>query len=387
MNILLKCAILILKIIYFFLKLFPIRNKITMISRQSNTAPLDFELLSQEIERDGEYRYVILAHKLQPGLKNKVKYIFHMFKQMYHIATSKVVILDTYCIVVSLLKHKKNLIVIQMWHAMGALKKFGYSVVETVTSTSALGKQMTSEEKKELSTTMKMHKGYDYIFASSEVCVPYFAEAFGYQKESMIVMPLPVVDILTDKEYIENKKQNIIKKYPILKDRKNIVYVPTFRRAEKEEKIQELIDNVDYTKYNLIIKPHPLTKLEKHDERVIWDSYFSSRDMLMIADYIISDYSAIIYEASLLTKPLYFYTYDYDDYVEMRNFYTDFKKELPGLISEDSKVILKAIEKEEYSLDRVKQFSQKYINQTGDKVCKRILLFLKESINKKASKK
>ena len=34
---------------------------------------------------------------------NKFKYFLHMFVQMYHIATSKVVILDSYCIVVSIL--------------------------------------------------------------------------------------------------------------------------------------------------------------------------------------------------------------------------------------------------------------------------------------------
>lgn len=385
MNILLKCAIAVLKVIYFFLKLLPTQNKITMLSRQSNTNPLDFELLAEEIKRDGNYKSVILAHKLQPGMKNKIKYIFHMFKQMYHVATSKVVILDTYCIVISLLKHKKQLVVIQMWHAMGALKKFGLSVIETDTKTSALGKNMTPEEKRKLASTMKMHKGYDYIFASSKECVPYFAEAFGYPVSSMVVMPLPVVDILTDKNYVSKKRKDIFNHYPELAKKENIVYVPTFRKEEKEEKIQELIDSIDYQKYNLIVKPHPLTKLSKHDERVMWDTKFSSRDMLMVADYIISDYSAIVYEASLLKKPLYFFTYDYDEYVETRNFYTDFKKELPGLISPSAKKIVTAIEKKEYSLDKIEKFQEKYIHPTDETVCKRIVQFLKDVMENKIS--
>lgn len=383
MNIVLKCAIAVLRVIYFFMKLLPMKNKITMISRQSNTTPLDFKLLEEQIKVDGTYKVIILAHKLQPGFKNKIKYIFHMFRQMYHIATSKVVILDSYCMVVSLLNHKKKTVVIQMWHAMGALKKFGLSVIETDTSTSALGKTMTPEEKQKLASTMRMHKGYDFIFASSEVCLPYFAEAFGYSLNSMVVMPLPVVDILTSKEYKTKKRKEIIKEYPKLKEKKNIVYVPTFRKEEKEEKIQELIDSIDYQKYNLIIKPHPLTKLSNHDDRVIWDTLFTSRDMLMIADYIISDYSAIVYEASLLDKPLYFYTYDYDEYVETRNFYTDFKRELPGLISENAETILGDIEKGEYSLDKIRLFSKKYISQTDESVCKRILDFIKKSVKEK----
>ena len=51
---------------------------------------------------------------LQGGLVNKIGYVFHMFIQMYHISTSKVVVLDTYCIVASVLKHKKETKIIQI---------------------------------------------------------------------------------------------------------------------------------------------------------------------------------------------------------------------------------------------------------------------------------
>ena len=48
---------------------------------------------------------------------------------MYHISRSKVVILDTYCYLISNLKHKKDLVVIQIWHAIGICKKAGYAIV------------------------------------------------------------------------------------------------------------------------------------------------------------------------------------------------------------------------------------------------------------------
>ncbi|MFR3386223.1 MAG: CDP-glycerol glycerophosphotransferase family protein [Lachnospiraceae bacterium] len=75
-------------------------------------------------------------------------------------ATSKVVILDGYCILASVLNHKKDLRIVQMWHAMGALKKFGYA---------ALG----NEEGKnpEISKILQMHRNYDYVICSSENCV------------------------------------------------------------------------------------------------------------------------------------------------------------------------------------------------------------------------
>ena len=380
MNILLKLAIFGLKFIYFFIKLFPTKNKITMISRQSNNSTIDFDVLSEEINKQKKYKYVILARKLEPGILKKIKYIFHMFVQMYHLATSKVVILDSYCVVVSLLNHKKDLLVIQMWHAMGSLKKFGKSVLSTDTSTSALNKQMSKEEKLELSNVMKMHNGYTYIFTSSEYCIPNFAEAFGYDESKLVVMPLPIVDRLTNKKYIENKIKEIKNEYKQTNNKKNIIYVPTFRVNENILKIQELIDSVNYDKYNLIIKPHPLTIIDDKDERVIWDIKYSSLDMMMISDYIITDYSAIVFEASLLNKPIYFYTYDYEEYVDQRNFYIDYKKEMPGLFTATAETIITSIEKDDYELDKIKYFSKKYIQLTDKTVCKEILNFIDKNI-------
>ena len=114
MVLIIKIGTLFLNIIYLFIKLIPTKNKITMISRQSNDEPMDFRLIREEIEkRDKNIKVVVLAHQLDGGINstllNKIKYVFHMFRQMYNIATSKVVILDSYCILISILKHKKTL--------------------------------------------------------------------------------------------------------------------------------------------------------------------------------------------------------------------------------------------------------------------------------------
>ena len=131
--VILKIAIVFLNIIYFVMKLFPTKKKITFISRQGNQAPLDFLLLKEGLEHQlQEYQIVLLSKKLtqQDNIIIKIKYCFHIIRQMYHIATSKLVILDSYCIPVCLLHHKKELKVIQMWHSVGTMKKFGYSVLD-----------------------------------------------------------------------------------------------------------------------------------------------------------------------------------------------------------------------------------------------------------------
>ena len=49
---------------------------------------------------------------------------------------------------------------------------------------------------------------------------------------------------------------------------------------------------------------------------------------MCIADLLVTDYSSVIFEYSLLNKPMVFYCYDYDEY--NRDFYLDYEKDLPG---------------------------------------------------------
>ena len=327
MTILIKIFIIILNIIYLPLKLFKTKNKITFISRQSNKINTDFKLLIEDLnERYDSYKVVVLTKKIDGGIINKIKYVFHIFKQMYHIATSKVVVLDTYCIPISILKHKKNLKVIQMWHALGAFKKFGLSVKDKKEGTSS-----------KLIDIMKMHQNYDYVFSSSEYTSTYFAEAFGYMKEKVLSYPLPRLDLLKDKKYIKKKKEEIYNKYPELKNKKNIVYAPTFRidnsnvdrkKSRSTRYLKKLIDEIDFEKYNLIIKFHPLSNIDIKDKRIVVDKQFQTTDMFFISDYVITDYSAIVYEAAFLHKPLFFYSYELEEYVKIRDFYLDLKMDL-----------------------------------------------------------
>ncbi len=370
--IILKIGIVFINIIYFFIKLLPIRNKIVFISRQSNTKTEDMLLIEEELKKqDKDVKIVFLCKKLEGGTK-AIGYVFHMFRQMYHLATSRVVVLDSYCIVASILKKKKGTTIIQMWHALGSFKKFGYSVLDQEEGSSS-----------KLAKVMKMHHNYDYIFTSSEFSSKYFAEAFNADKSKMVVMPLARVDLLTSKKLDKELQAKIYKKYPETKTKKNIVYVPTFRKdGERPEKIKELIDAVDYKKYNLILKLHPLTKIDFGDIKAIYDKDFSSIEMLSVADYVISDYSAIIYEASLKNKPMYFYCYDYDSYFKKRNFYLDYNKDIPGLKEQDAKKLVKAIEKDKYDFKELKKFNDKFISYEDGKCSYNIAKFILSKMSK-----
>ena len=193
-----------------------------------DSIPLDFLLTIDEFKKqDDSYEHVVLAKTIPKGMLGKVRYCFHMLVQMYHIATSKAVILDTYCIVISLLKQRESLIVIQMWHALGAFKKFGYSILDQKEGSSSKVAKM-----------MKMHENYTYVLASSEYVVPYFAEAFHVKEEKVKVFPLPKTDLLINIEIHNAVVDKIWNQYPNLREEKKkiVVYAPTFRKEEQAKK-------------------------------------------------------------------------------------------------------------------------------------------------------
>ena len=308
---------------------------------------------------------------IEPGIISKIKYFFHMFVQMYYLATSKVIVLDGYCIVASVLKKRKGTTIIQMWHAIGAFKKFGFSILD-----------MEEGTRKDLALAMKMHNNYDYVLTSSEYAKKYFAEAFNTDVSKLVVYPLPRVDKLINDEYKMKIRDRVMEKYPQLKTKKTIVYAPTFRKqAENEKKVEELINAIDYEKYNLIIKLHPLTNMKLKHDKAILDKNFSTVEIMTISDYIITDYSAIVFEASILSKPIFFYCYDYDNYFKKRNFYINYKKEMPGVISSQAKEIIRAIESNNYDLEKVRMFSKKYVEIDGKSVTKKLVEFIIKNMN------
>lgn len=354
-----------LNIIYFFIKLLPVKKKVTLISRQSDKPSMEFQMIKDEIAtRKKGVEVIVLCKTLDGGvnstIRSKLLYALHMFKQMYHIATSKIVVLDSYCIVASLLKHKKETKIIQMWHSIGSMKLFGYT---------ALGKKEGSSYR--LAHAMRMHENYDYVFASGEAYREHLANGFHCDLEKVIIMQLPRVDVLKSKEYETMIRAQIFKAYPKLKDgKKIIVYCPTFRKDESDfaEAVNKLYSVVDLEQYHLVVKMHPLSKVELSDD-VIQAKEFSSFDMLFVADYIISDYSCIVYEAAIRNIPLYFYNFDMDLYVDGRGFAIDYENELPGVISKEAEEIIKGIQTGTYDMEYLREFSEKYVqpveNATG----------------------
>lgn len=344
-----------LNIIYLFIKIIPAREKVVMLSRQSNKPSIDFELIKDEIlKRNDKIEIVMLCKVLRQDFKERVKYCFYILKCMYHIATSKVCVLDGYSIPISLLKHKKNLEIIQIWHASGAIKKFGYQSIDKKEGRGT-----------EIAKIMKMHKNYSHVIAPSSATAEFYKEAFGIENEKIAINGLPRLDYIMADKSKDKKIKEFYKKYPKFKNKnkKTILYVPTFRKgSDGVKEAQKLIDRVNFAKYNLIIKLHPLDKNSKAYKYMV-NKRYNTYDLLKIADYIITDYSAVAFEASILNKPLYFYVYDIENYKKTRGLNVDLFKEMNSSTSKDIKEIMKDIESNKYNYEELKEFRNKYMEE------------------------
>lgn len=352
-----------MNLIYIFLKIIPCKNKVVMLSRQSNKVNIDFNYIEKEIlRRNKNVEVKILCKVLKNASIARLEYCFYILKCMYHIATAKVCILDGYSIPISILKHKKDLKIIQIWHASGAIKKFGYQSINK--------KEGRGEE---ISRIMKMHRNYTYVIAPSKATAKFYAEAFSIDESRIIINGLPRLDYIIGNEESINKTKNFYKEYPKYKNKKIILYVPTFRKDfDSSIYIKKSIENINFSKYDLIIKLHPLDKSERLLEYSV-DAKYNTYDLLRVADYIITDYSAVAFEASILEKPLYFYVYDIENYEKSRGLNVDLFKEMSNETSKDIKEIIKSIENDEYDFMELERFKNKYMensfyNSTGKMV-------------------
>ena len=305
---------------------------------------------------------------------------------------SKVVILEGYTITASVMKHKKGLRILQMWHALGILKKFGYCVKDRPEGYSA-----------GIIKALRMHGNYDRILASSEFCVPFYAKAFNYPEEKVTVIPLPRVDLLRSAGFMEKKAEEIYGEYPMLYGKKTVLYCPTFRKnGNCLSYVEELIAAADFEKYNLIVKLHPvdekkldisgigegclaerggkekyfarknewnggkyddagdiggrdMEETDSHEKRGVFTcNAFTSLELLSVVDYVVTDYSAFVFEAAVVDKPIFLYTPDINEYVDKRGFCIDFRKELLADTHESARELWEAVKNCEFSMERVK---------------------------------
>lgn len=335
-------------LIYSLFKLLPTSHKVVLISRLQNHSSIDFLQIQKEAAKlNPSLKVVTLNHKMD----SKLRHVFSILREMYHLATAEACIVESYVISVSILKHRKSLIVVQIWHALGAVKKFGHM---------AIGKPEGSSA--EIAQLMKMHKNYTYVVAGSEATIPTYAAAFNIDANRIKPIGMPRVDYLVDSNEQRRSSTAVREYYNLPADKPVILYAPTFRKHHKIP-YETLVEAVDLDRYTLVIKQHlrDKTSITLSKEGVIIDDHFSVLQVLPVADYVITDFSATVFEAALLHKPLFFWLFDEERYTKKRGLAMDYISELPGVKSKDVGNILALIDADHTDTQRVKEFADRYV--------------------------
>ena len=308
---------------YAVLKLLPVQNKVTFMTWNSDQTTPDFQALIDRLHAlPRPPTTVALCRELRGGMMGHLGYLFHMIHQAYEMATSKVVVLDAYCPLASVLHHRPELRVVQMWHALGAFKKFGWSIVDKSEGWSA----QSNIPSRTLSRLLKMHAGYTDAVVSYSGAIPYFAEAFHCDPAIIHVAWLPRVEMLRDESRMAELRRRILDAHPEFRGRRVALYAPTIRRPMMDtSSVASLVTTIHDNDWVLIVQPHPVRgeKLTPiFPDLTISLPEFAAIELLAVADAVITDYSAIVYEAYLREIPVYFYTDDLEKYEQARGFYT-----------------------------------------------------------------
>lgn len=340
-------------------------NKITFISYKSEKLEKDFKLIAKKLEKEEKYNLVYILIKYQNTLVGKVKYLFNCIKQLYNINTSKIVILDYNNFVVSNFK-RKGTKVIQVWHASGAIKKFGNDIEREYPI-----------------------KNYDYVISASGFWKEIYSTAFNVPKDNVLPLGIPRTDSLFNKKKLEKYKKSMIEKYPQIKDKKVVLYAPTFRG--------DPINNISYQKidlkyikdrlgddYIIIYKFHPwleeVNMYDKNKDGIINGNKESIRKLFSVTDYLICDYSAVIFDFSILEKPIIFFAPDLEEYKIDRGMYEEYEKIMPGPICKNEDDVLKSIKENCFNLEELKEFKNKYFDFKDGKSTERVVEFIKSLI-------
>ncbi|MCX3306019.1 CDP-glycerol glycerophosphotransferase family protein [Bacillus sp. NEAU-CP5] len=276
------------------------------------------------------------------------KHPLHLLKAVLILFKSKVVITDNYFLMTSVLNRRPQTTCIQVWHANGSLKKFG---LEDVTN--------QNRPASDISRFKKVYRSFDFVTVGSDAMADVFKKSFGIRDGQLLKTGIPLTDV-----YYEEHKPELKHKWP----KKIILYAPTFRDYDMQSFrlpfTEEQLTNALNGEYMLLVKLHPavLHQISASFESELIKNVSDMRlhDLLKAADILITDYSSVPFEFALLNKPIFFFTYDLEEYDQKRGLIDNYTSVIPGKACHDSEALLEEMTKKPFRAEEMKRFSDKW---------------------------
>ena len=205
-----------------------------------------------------------------------------------------------------------------------------------------------------------------------------YSRIFCADRDAILLCDLPRNDEILS--YTPNKLDLIKEDLNIDKNKKIILYTPTYREYLTNEKgDNRLAPPIDFKKweielgevYVLLVRAHyvvteamnlPKTSFVKDVSK-----YGSLNDLYAIADMMISDYSSTFFDYSILDRPMFCFAYDYEEYSDKRGLYLDLEKELPCPLDRDEDALLAHIKNVDFikASEATRKFHEKYAPYAG----------------------
>ncbi|MGN1444361.1 MAG: CDP-glycerol glycerophosphotransferase family protein [Acutalibacteraceae bacterium] len=353
-------------------KLFKVKkNRVAFVSMHNESFNDSLGEVRKVLEEKGGYEFVLITRKdLEFRLKNVPRALSFFFVKARKLATSKYVFLNDNFLPMAGCNFKKEAVVVQLWHAEGVFKKFGLSI----------------EQPEDVRTNeIESNKRLSFVVCSSKNVVPYYAEAFGVSEDKVLPLGSARTDWFFKKENLEAAKRNFYKQFPDLQEKKLVLYAPTFRDdPEQNEKLLEHFDAEKLTQllgdeYAVLLRLHPQVRPKETslDGTVDVTEYKDVRELVAVCDALITDYSSICMDFSLLDKKTVFFAFDLEEYRKDRDFYFDYADYVPGpvtpCVEDAAKALLAPFDREKN--EKFKRFNFDYTDSASAKrIAERIVL-------------
>lgn len=245
---------------------------------------------------------------------------------------------------------RKNSVEVQTLHGT-FLKTMGLDVANEV------------DTPQKLESFRLRHGRWDYLVSPSSFMTKISRRVFEFNGE-MLEYGFPRNDMLVNVDKEKDNIDELKEKLGIPKDKKVILYAPTFRNTRNfnlELDIERMRAKLS-DEYVLLVRLHYFVSKSLDLESVsdfainVCD-YPDTQDLLLISDVLISDYSSIMFDYANLNKPIILFTYDLEYYRDiLRGMYTDLEKEAPGRLCRTSEEVIE-------SLMDIKEYEKKYTNR------------------------
>ena len=355
------CYLFVFKIIFSLFNLLPLQNKTVFLSSFGNNA----FFVAKELSHSSSHPLVFLNKKSckmnfsKIPSNNKKIYQFETTNildtvwSIYHLATSKYIFIDNYVGALSKIRFRDPVKCIQLWHAAGAIKRFGWS------------DPTTSDRSKQAKTRFQeVYNQFHYIPVGSQEMARIFRDSFHVEHHRFLFTGVPKTDFY----YNENAKTKSLKRvqntYPIMKGKKVVLYAPTFRKDQLDLMnlqldINEYINRVDED-HVLLIRLHPavknVTQILSHPRVIVVNDYPYVNDLMVASDILITDYSSIPFEFSLLRRKMIFFTYDLASYEKDQGLWDETSVFFPGPMVKTTSEVIDQILDPNIDFNKIDQF-------------------------------